>query len=428
MGGSASRGCTNFKHIVIANARVGSSELVGVPSTVFLPSLHQAVDGTTPHDCRDGGEDCISALEPKEEQAIFDDLNEGRVATETEVKGIVEEEELKVENFRTECTPIHLNNSIKSTESPHLQPRFTAFEIPVHIVSCAMPTSMKCKDSPFCDSGEAESHRPVKTASAVTYSHPRTHFVALSKRCTPHRGPLRKSTSPVRRKTLCQKYPQIYRRARESVFPLVANSTPSTKTNDSTSSFRSESRCSPRKNNASSEWRTNRLGGDTWIHYPSRASASLAARRPKPPQNPSARRLKPIDKSVIPTNPAAGDQMPSPSKLQKPASSMLPPLTIPEVSRVRPTCNRGGGRGEMGLGAPSNRNGGSTLPPPTSFSSPRLENAGPFSPFVLQMEGDCISEELMQRDRLIFRDSRSVGETSYFKQYSMEEIHDSTKR
>ncbi|KAL5961525.1 hypothetical protein TSMEX_010733 [Taenia solium] len=424
MGGSASRNCTSFRHIVTTNARVASIEL-GKPSpTVFLPSLHQAVDGTTHLDCRDGGEDCSFTIELKEEQAMLGDMQEERVATGTEINDTVEE--VKEENFGKECSSIYLNNTLKATESPHPQPRFTAFEIPVHTGPCAMLTPMKSRDSPSNDITEVESHRPIETASTVTYSHPRTHPVALSRRYTPHRGPLRKkSTSSPQRKTLCQKYPQIYRKARESVLPLITSSTPSTQINYSTSSFRSESRCSLRKLNALSEWRTNRLDEDTWIHYPNRVSAQ-ATRRPKLPQNPSTRRLKPIDKSVIPTNPAAGDQAPFPSKPQKSASSMLPPLTRSEVSRVRPTCKRGKGRGEVGLGAPCNRNEGSSLPPPTSFS-PRVENAVPFSTFTLQMEEDGNSEELMQRDRLIFRDSKSVGETSYFKQYSMDEIHDSTK-
>lgn len=424
MGGSASRSCTNFRHIVTTNARVASFELGGPPPTVSLPGLHQAVDGAARLDCRDDGEGC-STIEQKEEQAVFGDIQEEGVATGTEITDIVEEEEVKEGNLRKEYAPIYLNNSLKATESPHSQPRFTAFEIPVHIGPCAMLTPMKPRNSPY-DTTKVESHRLVEKASTGAYFHPRTHSVALSRRYTPCRGPMRKKSISPQRKTLCQKYPSIYRKTRENVLPLITNSTPSTQTNGAASSFRSESSCSLLRLNVSSEWRTNRLGGDTRIHYPDRVSASQATRRSKLPQNPSARRLKPIDKSMIPKNPAAGDQTPSPSEPQKPAL-MLPPLTRSEVSRVRPTCKRGGDRREVGLGAPCDRNGGSSLPPLTSFSSPHVENADPFSSFALQMDEDGNSEKLMQRDRLIFRNSRSVGQTSYFKQYPMDGMHDSTK-
>ncbi|CDS41763.1 conserved hypothetical protein [Echinococcus multilocularis] len=426
MGGSASKKCTNFRHIFTTNARVASLELYKPHPAVFLPSLHQDVDETTLLDYAGDEENGSSEIELKEEQVMSSDMQDEQVATRIEINDIVEE--VKEDNFREECTPIHLNNSLKATEPAHPHPRFTAFEIPVHTGPCAMLTPMIPRNSP-CDTVEAESHRPVETASTVTYSHPKTHSLVHSRRYTPLRGQLRKkSTPPPQRKTLCQKYPQTYRKARESVLPLITDSAPSTQTNDSTSSFRPERSCSLRKLNVSSEWRTNRLAGDTWIHYPNRVSTFQATRRLRLPQNPSTRRLKPIDKSTIPTNPAAGDQTLFPSKPHKPPSPMLPPLSRSAVSRFRPVCNRGGGGwGEVGLGAPNSRNGGSSLPPPTSFSSPRVENPNPFNPFTLQTEGYDNNEELLSRDQIIFRNSKITGETSYFKQYSLDEIHGSTK-
>ncbi|KAM7537416.1 hypothetical protein Aperf_G00000077794 [Anoplocephala perfoliata] len=180
---------------------------------------------------------------------------------------------------------------------------------------------------------------------------------------TPHNIPLQtKSVCPSLPRTLCQKYPSVYAKSRSNLLPLISPQCRSKRTNNLLPPRIPDTRCSLRM---STEWKTNRFAGGTYVHYPSRTVASHWTCECRTHRNSITNRLKPIEKSLIPSTSAAGDHLPISSESRKSNTCVLPSLSrLSEFDRCRSTNGR---RWSSDIG-------GLKIPERTYFSSPRVKN------------------------------------------------------
>lgn len=207
----------------------------------------------------------------------------------------------------------------------------------------------------------------ARTASSLTPSNTTSGTISALSTLrvgiyAPHNIPFQtKSIRPSQPRTLCQKYPCIYAKSREKLLPLLSPQCRSERASGLISPRIPGSRCSAR---LSTEWRTNRFAGGTYIHYPSRTAASRSARESRTHRNAINNRLKPLDKSLVPSNSGVGDQLLISSGPRKPNTCILPPLSMSVFDKCRSTNGRK--RNEDG--------GGLKIPQMTCFSSPRARN------------------------------------------------------
>ena len=425
MGGSPSKSFNNFRRIISKNTRVSALESLE-SKIISLSDLQKELCDDVHSKYAGCINDTFTTLDVRVDQETSNKMEE-QMNANSETISLVEEEVREV-SLAEQVVPILLD---EEREDPKSNPSITCstvIEIPVHTDVCTTLTSTTPRNSPFLEPlisvTKRESQRTAEKPFMTNYSRSGSHSVGTPLEHVPPGSVTgMKSTETLKNKTLCQKYPHIYGKSRENLFPLITSASLYSQTNESTYAFRPESTNSL---STLSEWRTNRLAGGTYIHYPSRSLTHQTVYRSRLPQNPAANRLKPINKALIPFHPAAGDHRSSSSRVTNLLTSKLPPLLRPEVSRTKLTHNKLKNNREVELGALYGRVEVPCLPPPTSSSSPRVKGRDPFR--NLKHGENNKNVEQLQRDCVIFRDSRGGGQSRNIRKLSIDEIYDSQNR